>query len=83
MRCNRRKNDDDCPCCNRAAEKMESALSAMFQMFSHLAALDSSAAISWKELLRDKQIRRRCSAAIGQENLPALDDCLPDTQPEE
>ena len=85
MKCTRRKNNgDDCPCCLKAEESLNKSLNALYEMFYALANYSPSAAHEWKKLLGDPTSFRRAAKAIGQENMPALDDCLPDVfQPEE
>jgi hypothetical protein len=63
---------------------MGKALGAMFQMFHQLARFDRSADVEWRNLLGDQKSYRMAAKAIGRENLPPMDDLLPDTfDPEE
>ncbi len=77
MRCNRRKNDDDCPCCNRAAERLSDALDAMLRLWHQLASLDVSADVQWRNLLGDPKAYRRAVTVLGRDSIPSLDDMLP------
>ena len=84
MRCNRRRTEGECPCCLRSEQRMGRALNAMFQMFHELARFDQSADREWRNLLGDQKSYRMAAKAIGRENLPPMDDLLPDVfNPEE
>lgn len=77
MRCNRRKKDEDCPCCNRAADKLEKALELMLKLSHRLAQFDPASVPMWKTTLGDPSTWRMAVKILGRDNVPNLDDVLP------